>query len=111
MEMRLIRPGDRRTGSGGASVRGIVWMTIETEQRRNDEANNSHQAEASEVGGNFERETRLLRHRVLALDQVIRQDIRATAFAVFENEFANKIGQDADVGNVVRLRCIGDTVR
>jgi hypothetical protein len=52
----------------------------------------------------FEREIRLLRQRVLALDQGLKQDSGATAFAVFENAFAEQVEQDADADNVVRLR-------
>ena len=52
----------------------------------------------------FDRELRQLRNRVIALDQRAKRLIGDAAFAAFEDDVANKIEQDADTGNVVRLR-------
>ena len=52
----------------------------------------------------FDREIRQLRHRVIALDQRLKQRIGVAAFAAFEDDFAKQVERQADAVNVVRLR-------
>ena len=50
------------------------------------------------------RELRQLRLRVIEMEHQAKRLIGDAAFAAFEDDFTNKIEQDADTSNVVRLR-------